>query len=284
MLTDKLKEELKKYGLHACLINQQDERIFTYVKEGKENNHEVLNSVSKSVLGLLIGIALDEGLMTLKTKTSDLISVHHSVQNRTVEDLLTMQSGYSEKEWNKVIQSENWGNTVQKMKAEKEGMTYNSFDSYLLILMLAEASGRNPADLAEEKLFEPLGITGWQWDRSTENYPIGGYGLKTSAEDLMKIGELVLHKGKWNGKQIVSEKWIESMMNPHVKNAVRGQSYGYHWWITADTPPVYYAAGREGKFLFIMPEKQLSAVFIGELPKQDLLPFQWFMKYVYPGD
>lgn len=284
MRTDKLEEELKKHGLHACLINQKDERIFTYVKKGKENDHEVLNSVSKSVLALLIGTALDEGLMTLKTQTKDLISVHHSVQNRSVEDLLTMQSGYSEKEWNKVIQSENWKNTVEKMKAEKEGMTYNSFDSYLLILMLAEASGKNPAHFAEEKLFEPLGINGWQWERSTENYPIGGYGLKTSAEDLMKIGELVLNKGKWNGKQIVSEDWIKSMLKPHVKNAVRGQSYGYHWWITADDPPVYYAAGREGKFLFLVPEKQLSAVFIGELPKQDLLPFQWFIKYVYSSD
>jgi CubicO group peptidase (beta-lactamase class C family) len=148
---------------------------------------------------------------------------------------------------------------------------YNGGGTVLLGKIIRTITGKRIDDWAEEKLFEPLGITDYYWKETPDGEIDTEGGLYLKAEDLAKIGSLFLNKGKWNGKQIVSESWVTTSTSPLLKNVkppwrdVTG--YGYQWWIPeyADDGRVgiYSANGYGGQYLMVAPAHQLIIVFNG---------------------
>jgi CubicO group peptidase (beta-lactamase class C family) len=202
-----------------------------------------LQSVTKSVVALLVGIALDRGiiknvdapLLPFFPEYADLRSPERD--RISLRDLLTMRAGLN---WQlkpylsmarRVDAAPDPYRVVleQPMVAEPGGIwRYNNGAGELVGGVVQKATGRQLDQFAKDVLFEPLGITDWEWGRMASGDPGASWGLRLRPRDLAKIGQLVLEGGLWRGLRIVSAHWIEEMTAPQITKP--DFSYGYLWW------------------------------------------------------
>ena len=158
---------------------------------------------------------------------------------------------------------------------------YNTGCSQALGDVILKLTGQTIDDFAKRKLFEPLGITTFEWygsDHWEPRVPSPGAGLRLSARDLAKIGSLYMHGGKWRGKQVVPAKWVELSTARHSKdmgkwsgNGIWG--YGYHWKVgkLPTGQNVFAAAGNGNQRLFVFPKERIAVtIFAGQYN----LPFE----------
>jgi CubicO group peptidase (beta-lactamase class C family) len=250
-----------------------------------------LQSVTKGVTSIVIGIAIQRGELpgpgVAVLDYFDGYDVAHCDERKqriTLEDLLTMRSGLEWDEWTYPIGDERNSVTQLEMSDDwiqfaldlpvvhepGETFVYNSGASQFLSVIVKEATGLHIDEYAEAYLFEPLGIQEYHWKRTPKGWPDTEGGLYLRAEDLAKIGYLVLHGGTWEGRQIVPQAWVDEMTSPKVADVAPedpgwNYGYGYQWWLPADqsggAPQVYAGLGYGGQFLFVVPERDLIAVF-----------------------
>jgi CubicO group peptidase (beta-lactamase class C family) len=202
-----------------------------------------LQSITKSVVALLVGVALDRGI--IKNVDAPLLSFFPEYadlntperERITLRDLLTMQAGL---DWpvrpylsmaRKVDAAPDpYRLVLQQPMVAKPGekWRYNNGVAELIGGVVQKATGRRLDEFAKDVLFEPLGITDWEWGRMASGDPGASWGLRLRPRDLAKIGQLILDQGSWRGRQIVSADWIKEMTLPRV---VRPKfSYAYLWW------------------------------------------------------
>jgi CubicO group peptidase (beta-lactamase class C family) len=144
------------------------------------------------------------------------------------------------------------------------------------------------AQFANEYLFSPLGINHVQWgDEEDQGAISSGLSLYMTPRDMAKIGQLVLNKGKWNGEQVVSAKWVEDATTP--KTSITGIAYGYLWWnipfmVKGKTYTAKTATGNGGQYIMVFPELDMVAVFTGGAynSNEDKLPFGITMDVLLP--
>jgi CubicO group peptidase (beta-lactamase class C family) len=250
-----------------------------------------LQSVTKSITALLMGIAIERGEIPGTDvpvldyfDTYQIEELDEAKGAITLEDLLTMRSGLFWDEWtyplgdprNSVTQLESSQDWIQYtldlpiLTDPGEVWVYNSGASQLLSGILKEATGLPADEYAEEYLFNPVGIKDYYWKKTPSGLADTEGGLYLRAEDLAKIGTLILQNGVWEGKQIVSRDWIEAMTSPQVPDVAPSDpywnyGYGYLWWLLPNQngADVIAALGYGGQFLFIVPELDLIAVFNG---------------------
>jgi CubicO group peptidase (beta-lactamase class C family) len=240
-----------------------------------------LQSVTKSITALVLGIAQARGeIRSLQQpfldhfSAWDLSKVDPRLRKATIEDVLTMRSGIEWHEQDRPLGDTN--TTVQLERAQDwiaftlrqpmdadPGTTwvYNSGGSMLLSGIIRAATGRFVDDYAREHLFEPLGIRNFHWKRSPTGHPDTEGGLYLAAEDLARIGRLVLQKGHWNGRQIIPAAYVTAATTRHVTGLPGGWDYGYQWWITArGGHDVWAGRGFGGQFLIVIPSLDLVGV------------------------
>lgn len=247
-----------------------------------------LQSVTKSVTSVALGIAIDEGLIKgvdvnpMETFTD--YTVDQSDPKRKamkLEDLLTMRSGI---DWNEMISyesgensciimegSENWVQYVLGRPMREDPGTvwdYNSGVSVLLGKLVGIASGKRVDAYTDEKLFKPLGIKNYFWKTTPMNEVDTEGGLYLSSHDLARIGYLYLRNGKWGDKQIVSSNWVEQSTKPTIPDITpnddkRNIGYGYQWWIPHTDPFIFAGNGYGGQFVMVAPAYDLVVVFNG---------------------
>jgi CubicO group peptidase (beta-lactamase class C family) len=240
-----------------------------------------LQSVTKSVTAVLIGIAIGRGdisgpdaFLVSFFENYDLSRVDERLRRATLDDLLTMRSGI---EWhedrpfdstNTTLQlewSEDWIQFTldQPMDADPgEKWAYNSGGSHLMSGIVKAAAGKYVDEYAEAYLFGPLGVTDYHWKRTPKGYPDTEGGLYLEAEQLAKIGYLYLNDGVWDGQRILPEGWVRASTARHVESVNRaGWGYGYQWWRPdRDGTEVWAGLGFGGQFLLVLPEHQLIGV------------------------
>lgn len=257
----------------------------------KQSELHTLQSVTKSITSILFGIALDLNAdYTVVNEAIPLLNGYDidfqdkRKQNISIEDLLTMRSGL---QWNeetdhndttndcfRLESSDNWIDYVLSKPMDTIPGTrfvYNGGGTVLLGKIIRTITGKRIDDWAEEKLFEPLGITEYYWKETPDGEIDTEGGLYLKAEDLAKIGSLFLNKGKWNNNQIVSESWVTTSTSPLVKDVKpewrKDMGYGYQWWIPEYTDngktSVYGANGYGGQYLMMAPKYNLIIVFNG---------------------
>ena len=260
-----------------------------------------LQSVTKSVNSILLGIALDlHSDYNLKTKVMLLLS-DYPIDNEderkneiTVEDLLTMRAGLH---WNEVDYldpsddcvameaSNDWIKYVLNKPIDTlpgTSFVYNSGASVLLGEIVRIISGKKVDEWAEEKLFKPLGITDYYWKKTPTGALDTEGGLYLKAEDLAKIGSLFLNGGKWKGKQVVPKKWVSSSISPIATNLYPGENdntgYGYQWWVwdhSNGKTNIFGAQGYGGQYLTVAPDYNLIVLFNGWNIHKEPKKYSW---------
>jgi CubicO group peptidase (beta-lactamase class C family) len=148
---------------------------------------------------------------------------------------------------------------------------YNTMGSYTLSAIVTTVTGKTTLEFLKPRLFEPLGIENPQWAVSPEGNSLGGYGLKLCTEDIAKFGQLYLQKGKWNGKQLIPEKWVEQATSKQVPNDQEGhskigidwqQGYGFQFWRC--THNAFRGDGAGGQLCVVIPDKDAVIVFTAD--------------------
>lgn len=137
---------------------------------------------------------------------------------------------------------------------------YDSPGMHILSAILQKATGMTELVFARQTLFEPLGITDVIWEADPQGYTHGWGDLHLNPEDSAKLGYLWLHSGNWNGQQIVSASWVSESIQPQSRNVGNDYGYGYGWWVS---PVDFYAEGRDGQFIRIVPSINTVIVLTG---------------------
>jgi CubicO group peptidase (beta-lactamase class C family) len=145
---------------------------------------------------------------------------------------------------------------------------YCSMATYMLSSIVRKTTGENLMDYLKPRLFEPLRIEGVRWESSPNGTNVGGWGMYCKTEDMAKLGQLLLQKGKWNNKQLLPEAWIEEatkakiLQDPTVDPATSDsdwtQGYGYQIWLCRRN--AYRAEGRDCQFVIVMPDQKAVVV------------------------
>lgn len=294
----KLEDVFRHKKVHAFLIYQKGEYITKYYKEKENENHVYkINSITKSILSLLIGIAIDKGYIEgIHIPIRQWVEhVPKDKQQLTLYHVLTMTTGEEWKEFgdgvvfpNDFVESDHWITYVlQRPLVEAPGtkMNYNSGSSHLLSYILQIATGMTTAEFAKRYVFDPLEITEYEWQQDPQGIYVGGFGMKMKSEDLLKLGILCLKEGIWNGKQIVSSSWIKESTIPRYQTYEHVGAYGYHWWIVDykrfHIPYcIYFAMGYGGQYIFVVPKLELVAVISSKMPKRGLVPLKQFIVHL----
>ena len=208
----------------------------------------ITHSLCKSVTGMAVGFAVDEGILSLDEKILDIFSRHAGVFSHirrgglTVEDLLNMTSGVDFSEAG-AISGNTWRagymNAPQKFEAGSQ-FEYNSMNSYMLSAAIQEKTGLTMMEYLRPRLFEPLGIDEIFWERCPQGVTKGGWGMFIKPEDALKLGYLYLHGGSWKGRQIIPRSWVEASTAKHSDGGAFG--YGYQLWM--DERPGSFAFNR----------------------------------------
>lgn len=255
-----------------------------------DGRHKIY-SCTKTIVGVLIGMAVDEGLLDTQEPVLNYFpEIEQTVDSDkcriTVEHVLSMTWGLATEEGGDRwvgFERENDSGLLQRIFAspllEEPGsrFRYNNSCSHVLCCLLQRITGQTPAEFARLRLFDPLGSGPVEWESDGEAGNTGWSGIRIAAGDLAKIGTLFLGGGTWRGRRLLSEAWISQSTTPRIAAAPHGH-YGFHWWAGARR---FFAAGIFGQYLIVAPEQHLVAVICSTLRSGDTnLPLNLLEKYV----
>ncbi len=260
-----------------------------------------VNSVTKSIIALLTGIALDKGsIKNIDQKVMDYFPDYSvkrgekTIYDVTIRHLLTMTAPYKGKSepWKKVCTSQDWTLAVLDHLGGRKGITgefrYSTLGIQILVGIIERACEKKCIDLANEDLFKPLGLPErllhgdsskedqfdffmnknprkCEWYCDPKGSVTAGWGLCMSARDMAVIGELVLNNGTYRNRNIISEGYIKEMLTPYLKLGERFgyMNYGYLWYKPYDDREVYAAIGDSGNIIYVNKDRNISAGITG---------------------
>lgn len=227
----------------------------------------ITHSMCKSITGMAIGMLIEEGKLKLDENIYDIFSDQINALSKifrpviTVENLLTMTSGVTFNE-SGIVSGNDWlGSFLNASVNGKPGteFQYNSLNTYVLSAIVTKRTGETLTEYLTPRLFGPLGITKYYWETCPKGITKGGWGLFLCAEDMAKLGQLYLQKGKWNGQQLVSEYWIEISTARHLKTQNDTYGYGYQLWME-QRPGSFEYNGMLGQNVIIYPDMDMVLV------------------------
>ena len=269
------------FDIHSVMIVKDGQVIFSrWQSEGVDTVPHVLHSVSKTFTATAVGLAIADGKMALTDKVIDYFpdklpaEVSDNLKAMTIRDLLTMSCGH-DVEPSFRNPEQDWVTAFLAHPVVHEPGTfylYNSLGTYMLSAIVQQVTGEKIVDYLTPRLFEPLHIDKPKWEESPQGINCGGWGLYLKTEDLAKMGQLLLQKGEWNGKQLIPAEWVAEMSKKQVESinpgtriedaAAKGltketsdwmQGYGYQMWRCR--PGCFRADGARGQYIIVVPDK-----------------------------
>ena len=275
-----------------------------------------MHSVSKTFTSMAVGMAVEEGLFSIDDKVvsffPDKLPAGPSawLQQMTVRDLLTMSCGH---EWDPTGRIRNdksvpagqndWiARFLDEPLAFEPGtyFCYNSLCTYLLSAIVQQKSGEKLLDFLRPRLFEPLDIDAPEWDESPAGITCGGWGLHLKTEDMAKFGQLLLDGGRWKGRKLIPAHWITEASSRQVDCRPAGtdpesvkergltvensdwlQGYGYQIWRCRHN--AYRAAGMNGQFIVVLPDKNAVMVVTAKVKFGMQKELQMLWDYLLPA-
>ena len=292
----------KQPNICQVTVIQNDKTIINDIWNGYKADDTVHTmSVTKSIVSLLVGIAIEQRLIgSIDDYVLDYFPDYKikrgekTIQKVTLKNLLTMTAPYKYKTepWSKICVQEDWSIAALDFLGGRRGITgefqYSTLGIHILTGIIAAASKMTTVDLANKYLFEPLLIAprkiyvapdaeahktftvgktpkGNIWFSDEKGVGAAGYGLCLSADEMSKIGLLCLKKGVFHNERIVSEKWLEESTKVRLccGEKFRDMKYGYLWWIIDENEGSYAAIGNSGNVIYINPKKELVVAVSG---------------------
>ena len=256
----------------------------------EQNDIHAIWSITKSVTSILIGIAIDEGYIEGVEENvleffsdREIANVDELKESIRLEHLLMMSTGFDypgdDAIWQGWMSASDQVQYILDLPMRFRPGFYFNYDtggSHLLSAILELATNKSTLDFAKEKLFDPLGITHYQWQHDKQGTYFGGHGLYLEPRDIAKLGYLYINNGTWDNNQIVSSDWVNYttttkwLLSDHW-------GYSHQWW----THPIYNAfaaAGRYGQRIIAIPEKDLVVTFTASLSDADPEPYFYILE------
>jgi CubicO group peptidase (beta-lactamase class C family) len=285
-------------NIHAVVIERHGQVVAERYRRGRDRSiyslfaqnrtfgpatlHDT-RSVGKSVIGLLMGIAMSQG----SVQGMDVPVIHYypehadlltpALRSITLEHLLTMSSGFDWQEGHGFPDNEHhlyWKRSLSRYvlsrniaSAPGEKFNYNSGGTALLADILTKVTKTSLKDFANEFLFEPLNIQHWEWIGDLHGRPMAFTGLRMCAQDMIKLGRLILNHGQWHGRQIVPADWVTASLQARIHTNFDELQYGYHWWtgeIKSHCGLLAWGAafGNGGQRIYMLPELDMTIVIL----------------------
>jgi len=259
-----------------------------------------LYSTSKSFTAAAVGFAISEKKLSLDDKVISLFpddlpaTISPNLAALTVKDVLEMSDGQDPDPTARVVTTTNWAKTFLALPIPNKPGTkflYNSAGTYMLSAIVQKVTGQKVIDYLKPRLFDPLGITGMDWEVSPQGANTGGWGLRLKTEDMAKFGQLYLQKGMWKGKQIIPAAWAEEattmkiMQDPDAPQAKKDssdwlQGYCYQMWRCRHN--AVRADGAFGQYIIMMPDEDAVIAITAETPDmQEEINLVW--QYLLPA-
>ena len=293
--------------IHSLVVLKGGDLIYQYhdPAHGLRQRH-VLWSASKSFTALALGFAIQDGLLSLDDKVVEFFpedlpaEADPRLATLTVRDLAIMASGFA-KDYIGELRAGMDDVAASLFRAGFKAdpgtvYDYNSTNTYLLGAIVSQLTGKDLDVYLAEKLFKPLGIRDWYWEKSAEGFCYGGWGLFLSPESLAKAGQFLLQKGQWKGRQLLNAAFIEEATSTQIAQYVPGtlkpevektlptsdfyQGYGYQFWTC--THGAYRMSGAYGQWVIVIPDKDAVIVVTSYIGAgQKVMDLIW--KYIYPS-
>jgi CubicO group peptidase (beta-lactamase class C family) len=266
--------------LHGLLIVRHGMLVFeAYAYPYRPDTPHDIASVTKSVTSILTGIAIDKGILPAATqpvlpllKLASPPASDPRLDAMSLASVLTMTSGSAcgtqpgEPELFAMRQAPEWIDYAVRLPMRVDPgskFAYCSVNHHMLSAAITAQTGQSLLQFAQQHLFAPLDIHTATWPADPKGRNHGWGDLHLHPRDMAKLGQLYLQRGRWNGKQVVSERWVSESLKPHV-TVQPGQGYGYSWWINVGREtPIPEAIGRGGQRISIIPDKDTVLVFLG---------------------
>ena len=281
-----------KFGdIHSLIISRNNQIVLEKYFSGydRDSLHR-LYSVTKSVTSALLGIAFDNGkinglddtLLDFFPEYSQIENMNPKKESVSLEQVLSMASGFEWDEWTNPYGNSNNSATILWRSDDMlkhmldlplshtpgTQFTYNSGCSILLSGIIRNKTGLSAEEYAASNLFSKIGIEEWVWQKGSDGLTWTSGELFLKPLDMLKFGQLYLNKGKWLGKEVVSESWVENSTAKHI-SATTYNDYGFHWWKYKENHPVFntlqehdifYGVGHGGQFIWVIPQLNMVVV------------------------
>lgn len=284
-------KKMEDMDIHSIMVLKRGNVIYEkWMSKGNPNKPHVLWSVSKTFTSIAVGMAIDEGKLNLKDKLVSFFpedlpeNPSEYLKEITVHDLLTMNCGHDTDPTDSILNDKSeitqWKKYFLSYPVKHKPGTffcYNTLGTYMLSAIVQKVTGMTVLDYLTPRLFFPLGIEKPKWELSPEGISCGGFGLYLKTEDMAKVGQLLLQKGKWNGERILPKEYVKAMSCNQVKSCPAGtrqdeiegnsllqensdwhQGYGYQMWQCRHE--AFRADGMFGQYIIVLPKKEAVIV------------------------
>lgn len=285
--------------LHSLLVLQNDTLIYERYGVGHSADEQhILWSATKTFTATAVGFAVQDGFLDLDTPVVNYLfpdgvpaGTSPEFSRLTLDILLKMSSGFPASDISKRIRGGENVNVIEEarqltFKAEPGARwNYNNLDTYMCAAVVQRVTGMSLDDYLRVKLFEPIGITNWYFEKDQQGINPGAFGLHMSAPDMARMGLFLLHKGNWQGEQLLNEAWFDRACSVRIMQYAKpgtgdwNSGYGYQVW-AGRLPGSFRADGMWGQYIIVVPEKQLVCVMTTLSNDRDA-QMNAFWKYVY---
>jgi CubicO group peptidase (beta-lactamase class C family) len=251
-------EKLRDLGMHGMVAARDGETVAeAVVKPYRLDRPHILNSLTKSVLSTAVGFCVQEGRLTLDDKVS-LFFPGEDMEKISIRHLLMMATGHTAEPYHWPTERNPRKSFLASSVDAEPGSVflYNTAGSHMLGYIVEEAAGQSLEEYLRPRLFEPLGIAEWKWDKHPDGSCMGGVGLWLSTRDIVIFGNFLL----FEGKGLVNADWVREATQAHIvqpgnpgEHGTAG--YGYQFWMNRTEG--YRADGAFGQFCIVMPGRRL---------------------------
>jgi CubicO group peptidase (beta-lactamase class C family) len=279
-------------ALHSLMVLRHGQVIAEgWWEPYRRDEPHILYSLTKSFASTGIGLAIAEGKLSLDDTVMSFFpddvpaAPGDNLKAMRVRDLLAMSTGHHAAAIERFPYTSADVSQPRAFLAlpveHKPGthFVYNTPASHMLSEIVQKATGQTLQDYLTPRLFEPLGMRGVRWDKTPRGVTLGGFGMSATTEDIARFGQMLLQKGRWNGKQVVPAAWVEAATARQASNGSNpksdwDQGYGYQFWRSRFGN--YRGDGAFGQYAIVMPEHDVVvAITSGVRNMQAVLDLVW---------